>query len=41
MNKQKVDWRSFVASVAIILVASLSLVLFPVSLVKQLQADQD
>ena len=29
MNKQKVDWPSFVASVAIILVASISLVLFP------------
>jgi BCCT family betaine/carnitine transporter len=31
MNKQKVDWPSFVASVAIILVASISLVLFPES----------
>ena len=29
MNKQKVDWPSFVASVVIILAASAALVLFP------------
>ena len=31
MKKQKVDWPSFSASVAIILVASISLILFPES----------
>lgn len=31
MNKQRVDWLSFIASVAIILVACISLVLFPES----------
>jgi choline-glycine betaine transporter len=41
MSKQKVDWPSFVASVAIILVASISLVLFPESGTRFLVGKED